>query len=172
MPFYDKLEDAIIERLSPLTPAVEVEALPDTAAKMSRPFTKPRVTVAYRSSEFDREVVRGLPTQFATSTAVQDEYASVEVVIQARTVRGDAGCHAIKNAVFQLLFGWEPKLIADALPHWSKLTVESYRFVEQDEKAGLFTYAATFITRSMSVPFLQIPDTPLLNELTFNVDNG
>ncbi len=162
---YDALEDEIVARLSTLTPAVEVEALPDTPAKFNKAFSKPRVTVAYRSSEFSKEVVRGFPEQFSTGAAVQDEYASVEVVIQSRTLRGAGGVHAIKASVVQRLFSFKPT-------HWSFLTLESYKFVDQDKEAGLFTYAATFITKTTVVPYSDPTTEVNLNEVTLNVDSN
>lgn len=162
---YDALEDEIVARLSTLTPAVEVEALPDTPAKFNKAFSKPRVTVAYRSSEFSKEVVRGFPEQFSTGPAVQDEFASVEVVIQGRTLRGAGGVHAIKAAVVQRLFSFRPS-------HWSFLTLESYKFVDQDTAAGLFTYAATFVTRTTVVPNIDQAAEVNLNQVTLNVDTN
>ena len=160
---YDALEDEIVGRLSGLGSAVEVEALPDTPAKFQRPYIKPRITVAYRSSEFSREVVRGTPQQLSTGPSVQNEFASVEVVIQARILRGAAGVHAIKAAVVQWLFNFTPT-------HWSRLTLESYKFVDHDKDAGLFSYSATFITQTMVVPIDDADPLPTLNDVSFNVD--
>lgn len=163
---YESLEDDIVARLSTLGPAIEVEALPDTPAKFSKPFSKPRVTVAYRSSEFSKEVVRGFPEQFSIGPAIQDEFASVEIVIQARVLRGVGGCHSIKSAIVQRLYSFKPT-------NWSFLTIESYKFIDHDKEAGLFSYAATFITKTTVVPLLDSDDLVNLNQVTTNVDvNG
>lgn len=162
---YAALEDAIVARLATLGPGVEVEALPDTPAAFSKPFSKPRITVAYRSSEFAKDIVRGIPEQFSTGPAVQDEFASVEVVIQARRVRGNTGCHYIKAALVDRLLNFQPA-------NWSRLTLESYKFVDHDKEAGLFSYAATFITQTRVVPNLDAGSLVLLEEVTFNVDGN
>jgi hypothetical protein len=162
---YAALEDSIVGRLAAITPAVEVEALPDTPAKFQKAFSKPRVTVAYRSSEFAKDIVRGIPEQFSTGPAIQDEFASIEVVIQSRTVRGNGGCHAVKSAVVGLLFNFTPA-------NWSRLTLESYKFVDHDKEAGLFSYAATFITQTRVVPDMDVEDLVNLELVTFNVDGN
>lgn len=162
---YAELEDAIVARLSTLTPAVEIEALPDTPAKFNKPFSKPRVTVAYRSSEYSKEVVRGLPMLLDIGQSVQQEFASVEIVIQGRTVRGTAGCHAVKTAVMERLLGFTP-------PNWGRITAESYKFIDQNEKDGVFSYALTILTETRSVPKADAENLPTLQELTFNVDSN
>lgn len=162
---YEGLEDDIVARLSSFV-GVDAEHLPDTEKDVSKPFLKSRITVAYRASEYDREVVRGQAQQMTLGgISSQEQYASVDIFIRARKLRGENGCYDLLSKIKELLFGYKPT-------NFGKITIESDRFVENDEKEGVFTYVLTIITRTLVVEKVNAEDLPTLTNVTFDIENG
>lgn len=161
---YDALEDSIVARLAPLvTNGFEVEALPDTPKKQTEAFAKGRVTVMYRSSEFSKNIVRGIPDLFSTDIVIQEEYAMVDVVFEARTLRGPNGVHAMSADTRLLLLGFTPD-------NWSKMYLESNKFLSHDVVAGLFTYVCTFIVATRVVELPDDENLVLLTQVILNTE--
>jgi len=160
---YAKLEDAIVARLEPLRAlGYEVVALPDRDADYERPFKFGRVTVAYKASLFNDDGFNGRPMIYSTNEVVQKETADVEVVIQARVLRGDKGVHWLKQAVSKQLIGWQPD-------SWGRLYCKEYRFVEHAD--GIFTYALTIACTGLLVQHNDPENLPLLQQVTVFLGN-
>lgn len=155
---YAKLEDAIVARLEPLKAlGFEVIALPDRDADYERPFKFGRVTVAYKASLFNEDGFNGRPMIFSTNEIVQKETAELEIVIQARTLRGDKGVHWLKQAVSKQIIGWEPD-------SWGRLYGREYRYVEHAD--GIFTYALTLFCSGLLIQHDDPANLPLLSQIT------
>lgn len=154
---YAKLEDAVVQRLEPLRAlGYEVVALPDRDSEYERPFKFGRVTVAYKASQFNDDGFNGRPMIYSTNEIVQKETAEIEIVIQARTLRGDKGVHWLKQAVSKQIIGWQPD-------SWGRLYSREYRFVEHAD--GIFTYALTLSCSGLLVQHNDPENLPLLQQI-------
>lgn len=161
---YDLLEDAIVNRLFPLvSTGIEVEPLPESPALSSTPFEKPRITVAYKSSDYDDTVTRGLPSHLTSGQLGQNEYAEIELIIRTRLMRGPRGAHAVKKAIDFLLVGFH-------VPGWDKLFPKQYTIIpnQQDIEDGIWTYSYTFVTKCILVEAEMEDVIVLLQQIDFN----
>lgn len=146
---YDLLEDDIIAKLSTLNAeGIDVEVLPDRESKYKKP-TKPRITVAYISSEFSPEVVRGIPQTRSTNEGVLTEFATVKVFFRARVLRGAKGLHNIAIRARKLIFGFKPS-------NWNRLLIKSYQYQEYED--GIWLYSLTMVCTALVVQ--DQPDEP------------
>ena len=131
-----ELENSIVERLSPLAgPTVEVIAVPETQAEFSRAVQN-RVTVAYSGGRVGEASMRSM------ADTQQDFGAMIDVTIQSRKLRGDAGIYALDQAVRGRLLGFRP---ANA----GKMRIESVAFQALEE--NLWIYTLTFIAPTVFV---------------------
>jgi len=90
---YEQIELDIVNRLSVLSTAnVTVVPMPEVQGEYKRPVgTGMRVSVMYKSSDFDKSI--------STSSIVQKEIISVEIVLQASKLRGANGLYRLQEAV-------------------------------------------------------------------------
>lgn len=99
---YEQIELDIVNRLSVLTAAnVTVVPMPEVQGEYKRPVgTGMRISVMYKSSDFDKSI--------STSSIVQKEIISVEIVLQASKLRGANGLYRLQEAVKKRLIGYMP----------------------------------------------------------------
>lgn len=167
---YSLLEDEYLAKLQPLTAkGWDVEVMPDNLEDFKKPFERPRITIFYKSSEFNPGTVSGLPDTFSTGPAVQEEFAEIEVIVRARALRGADGVHAVGFEVRKLLYGFTPT-------HFERAYLKSHGFVEAISEDGLWSYSFVFVTRSLVVEDyceeFYTADGIGLNQITTNYENG
>lgn len=160
---YQTLEDDIVSRLSPLTEAgVQVEPFPDTDAEYDAPFEKPRISVMYKSSEFDQSIVRGLAASFSTDFIAQDEFADISIVVRSRTRRGENGVFDVAQKTKKLLLGFVPT-------HYGRLHLKNNSFFQHE--GGVWTYEMTFVCKGMAIQSDDegLSSGPTLTTVTTNI---
>jgi hypothetical protein len=161
---YDLLEDAIVGRLQPLADqGIEVIPLPESPALVNKAFERPQITVAYKSSDYDDTVTRGLPKHMTTDIIGQNEYAELELIIRTRTMRGAGGAHSLKKSIDLLLIGFRP-------PGWQRMIPKQYTIIPTpaDMQDGVWTYSYTFVTTCIVVEAPIDEVVVLLQSVTFN----
>jgi Gp37 protein len=107
---YTTLVDDIVTRLAPLLDLdIEVERLPETESEYTATFEKPRITVAYKRSQFGDENVKVMPRMVSMNEFVADEYAEIHVAYRSRLLYdADTGVNAVCLEAKKLLFGFMP----------------------------------------------------------------
>lgn len=159
---YDLLEDAIIARLNPLKQAgFEILALPERDADFERPFKLGRVTVAYKSSLFNDDGMNGRPMVFSTNEVNQKETAEIEIVFQARLLRGSTGIHNLCHVTRRLLVGWRPD-------SWGRLYCKEYRFLEHAD--GVWSYCLTLNAQALVVQHNDPQTEVLISQITVDAE--
>lgn len=144
---YQLLEQSVVNRLNPLTNnGTIVIPLPETQDEMVKPFKDSKITVLYKSSDYDDTVTRGLPSLMSSDIVAQWEYAEIELVIQSRLLRGATGAHYLKRAIDVLLIGFEPE-------GWHKMVPKQYQLIpnQQDVVDGVWTFSYIWVTKNISV---------------------
>lgn len=136
--FYSQIESEIVDHLEVITNggAVDVVQLPQIQEEYQRPFNIGRVTVAYKSSDFGEP---GSPYEIS-----QEERIHIEVVIQARSLRGNTGLHAITEAVKRRLIGFRPT-------DCTKMYLVKNGFTENNPDTATWAYSMVFESRYLLV---------------------
>ena len=142
---YAQLEDDIVDRLSSLVAAgAEVMPLPDNEEDYSRAFEKPRITVAYQSSEYSPSTIVDLPVHHTSDIVAQDEFVTIVCFMECRALRGALGVHDLSLRVRRLLLGWMPT-------HYGRMYLKDHGFSESQKQNGVWGYTMTFLTKTMVV---------------------
>ena len=151
---YSQIEQEIVDRLAPLTAqdTLDVLALPENQADYERPFLHGRITVAYKSSDFG--AIR------STNEIVQDEKIQIEVIIQARKLKGSTGLHSITEAVKRRLLGFDPT-------DCSKLYLVNNTFKEFNNDSALWLYSMVFECRYTLVENAEYGTEQVLEQINF-----
>ena len=151
---YSQIEQEIVDRLQPLTTAntIDVVSLPEFQADFERPFLHGRVTVAYKSSEFGP--IKG------SDYVIQDEMIQVEVIVQARLLKGNTGLHSITEAIKRRLLGFPPT-------DCTKLFLVKNAFGELNNETALWTYSMVFQCRYTLVEDAEYGTEPGLSQINF-----
>lgn len=141
---YTTLVDDIVARLSPLTDDdIEVQRLPETEAEFSQAFEAPRVTVAYKKSQFGEENQRALPSMVSSDVFVANEYAEVHVMYQSRLLYDEAtGIYAVTLAAKKLLYGFAPS-------DWGRLFPRDFEIQQNAEGVWLAVMVFTCVARAV-----------------------
>lgn len=152
--FYSQIEQEIVNHLQPLTTAntIEVLSLPEFQADFERPFLHGRVTVAYKSSEFGP--IKG------SDYVIQDEMIQVEIIVQARLLKGNTGLHSITEAIKRRLLGFPPT-------DCTKLFLVKNAFGELNNETALWTYSMVFQCRYTLVEDAEYGTEPGLSQINF-----
>ena len=149
---YWSLEDAISARiLTKIGAGYVVQSLPDNESEYKKPFEKGRVTVAYRKSDFANSV--------STDPIAQPETAHLEIVLECRTRRGNAGLFAMQKAVSDAVIGWRP-------PNWNRVWAKTHEFSERAENT--WVYCLTVCCLGMLVECRDPETLPTLTNPTAN----
>lgn len=139
---YELLESDITARLVPLVASFEVKKLPESQEEYQRPFSIGRVSVVYAGSKFseldDRNPLRSI------GQVVQNEILKIEILVQAKRLRGPKGCFPIWQDLKTLLLGFRPS-------HCDKIYAKDFEYVGFDQAAQVWTYKACFETTTLSV---------------------
>ena len=159
MSIYEQIESAAITALDILTDYV-VAAMPENDAAYKRAQPTPRVWVSLGNSIHygepnTQEKNRLRSLQFV----MQDEHIYLDLLISARTLRGDLG-------VFQV---WED--VRDALLGVSLVDCQPLyllEFGQAERSEGAFMYLARFKCIRNVVQNYSEASAPTLNELKFN----
>jgi hypothetical protein len=155
---YSQIEQEVVAWLAPLTTGggVDVVPLPQMAAEFERPFLKGRITVAYKSSDFGDIK--------STHYIVQDEKIQIELIIQARQLRGADGLHAITEAVKRRLFGFTPT-------DCTKMYGAKHGFTDHNVESGLWSYSMIFETVYRLVEDAEYNLEPTLQQVFFEYND-
>ncbi len=151
---YSEIEAEIVSHLGVIENGggVDVVQLPSTQEEFARPFAAGRVTVAYKSSDF------GDPkSPFEVS---QEELIQVELVVQARNLRGANGLHAITDKVKKRLLGFSPT-------DCSKMYLTKNGFSDHNPDTGLWSYSMLFQTKYLLVEDKTFNTEAALEQVTF-----
>jgi len=152
---YEDLEDQIVTRLSLIGSSVFVRPQPENELEgKEQDLQKPRVTVSYQHSEFSGSLTRGLPEMLSTAEAVQDEFVELNIVIEARLLRGNNGMYKAIKDVVEKLFGFVPE-------NWGKCFLKTGDYL--DNSRGHWTWSIIFVTRRTIVEVIPESNDPLLN---------
>lgn len=151
---YSDIEDEIVTWLAPIENGggVDVVKLPQVQDEFQRPMMAGRVTVAYKSSGFGD--VR------STHHITQDEKIQIELIVQARMLRGDNGIHKMVEAIKRRLVGFSPT-------DCSKMYLVSNGFIEHNNETALWTYSAIFECKYTVVEDFEFNTEPALQGVTF-----
>lgn len=165
---YKTLIDDFVLRLAPLLDdGIEVERLPETEGEYTKPFDNARVTVAYKSSEFYRQDVKGLPGSLSTNEYVGQEFAEVHVAVRSRLLYDDStGVFAVTAAVKKLLYGFTPT-------HFGRVAPKTYGIGENEN--GVWMCVLVFVCESVAVQYLADDaaiEYPELEGITFNISTS
>ena len=133
---YDLLEDSIVGRLSPLRSlGYEVTAVAENTAAL-KPTTgfNPKITVAYRKSNFGDNADSKNPLGYASGVMVQEEFAFLTIVFESQKLRTNRGYYEAYRQATKLLLGHK-------VPGWSGLFFRDNEFVSAED--GVFMFALT-----------------------------
>jgi len=144
---YTTLVDDIIERLQPLTTDdIEVQRLPETESEFTQAFEVPRVTVAYKRSQFGEETQKNIPIAASTDVMVCEEYAEVHIMYQSRLLYDSStGIYAVTLAAKKLLFGFMPT-------DWGRLFPREFEL--QQNESGIWVAVMIFVCAARAVQYL------------------
>lgn len=134
---YSDLENDIIERLSTIS-GVDVRPQPENETEANVKAFSPLITVSYQHSEFSGSLTRGLPEMFSTDDAVQDEFAEIHVVLQARLLRGESGIYSLLDKIRKKLHGYRPGI-------WGRMFLKICDYLSNED--GLWTWDVVFVTK-------------------------
>lgn len=163
---YTTLVDDIVERLAPLVgDGIEVERLPETELEYTEAFEAPRITVAYKRSQFGNENVRIMPQMASINEFVGDEYAEIHVAYRSRLLYDEnTGVYAVCLEAKKLLYGFIPT-------DWGRLFPKEFE-LEKNE-AGVWLAVMIFTCVGRAVQHLAddyAEDYPALETTTFNFE--
>ncbi len=148
--FFEQLEKDIQARLkAKIGNGIDVDILPETESGYRKPFEKARVTVCYTSSDFDKPK--------STSEISQDEEQTIEVVIQARALRGVMGIYDVANRISKALIGFRTA-------HSRKMYATSFKYSSKEENLWAYTY--TFAIKTTVVEQPDDVSEPLITQIT------
>lgn len=144
---YTTLVDDIVARLAPLLDNdIQVERLPETEAEFTQAFEKPRITVAYKKSQFGDENVKVMPRMASVNEFVADEYAEIHVMYQSRLLYdSETGIHAVCSQAKQLLYGYQPT-------DWGRLFPREFELDKNE--SGIWFAVMIFATIARAVQAL------------------
>ena len=150
---YEQIELDIVNRLSVLAAAnVVVVPMPEVQGDYKRPVgTGMRVSVMYKSSEFEKPI--------STGNVVQKEIISIDVMLQASKLRGANGLYRLQEAVKCCLIGFRPSS-CDRL----YATDNGYT----DWRENVWTHTFTFACASMTVEELDTDEEVLITQIMFD----
>lgn len=161
---YTTVETAIQTALTtvPITD-VEIALWPDSEDGYNKPFKYSRVWIAYHSSKYSE-------ASMAIDRVVQEEMATFQLFLQARTLRQVNGIYQLKALVLDRLTGLQ-------VPGFTMLMPVSFEMAERDAVAGgIYGYNLVFKTRAVVQNTSIRPDTdplPYASDLTeLNADYG
>lgn len=162
---YTTLVDDIITRLAPLVADdIEVERLPETESEYTAVFEAPRITVAYKRSQFGSENSRVVPTMASMNEFVGDEYAEVHVAYRSRLLYdSNTGIYAVVLAAKKLLYGFMPT-------DWGRLFPKEFEL--QQNESGVWMAVMIFICSARAVQHLADDageDYPELETVDFTI---
>jgi len=144
--FFEVQEIDIVTKLTAdISAAADVQLLPETQADFVKPFSKSRVLVCYKQSEF-------ADTQDSGFVA-QQETEQFELIIQARKLRGSGGIYAIAEAVRKSLVGFSPT---------SGDKIYLVKFVFTDRTDAEWSYTMTVAFKSLIIEDYSENTTPVL----------
>lgn len=130
--FIEDFETDIVNRLvARIGTVIDIEKLPEKQSDFSTPFSKAKVSVVYKSSDYD--------TPKSTSHTAQQENAQAELVIQARNLRGTNGLYDVYDKCRKALIGFIPR-------NCGRIYAVSFKFEERNE--AIWTYIFTIAARS------------------------
>ena len=148
--FFEQLENDVKARLQTMMGSgVEVELEPETETANRTPFAKPRVSVMFDQSEFEK--------QKATGYIAQHETCRLAILIRCRLLRGDNGIYTTVENVRRYIAGYAP-------PNWSKMWLIKFQFLKREN--NLWEYVLTVGSTSMIVEEDAPPTEPLLQSST------
>ncbi len=154
--FIEKLEIDTVKRLKDkVGNGIDVEVMPETEAAFTRPFSTGRLSVCYKQSDFDKPR--------STAEISQDEEQTIEVIIQARTLRKTHGIYDLAERTRKALVGFIPT-------NCRRMYAVSFKF--ENRENNLWVYVYTFATKStiveVEVPYTEPPITEITAESGFN----
>lgn len=129
--------------------AVDVELEPEVELANKKPFIKPRVSIMYDQSEFEKSKT--------TQYIAQDETGRIVFLLRSRTLRGAKGIWTLANNVRKYIVGYQPK-------NWSKISLVKFSFVKRGE--GLWEWTLIASSKAMIVEEHDEPTTPVFTGLT------
>ena len=148
---YTSLETAIVTALAPLRSAnIDVMAWPELEIEFAKPFADSRLTVVYHSSEYGGPI--------SANQVNSDETVSMQIMIEARTLRKPFGIYQLKAAVLEKLVGLQ-------VPNWTKLIPAKFDMSERSEKGGVWCYNLVMKTKAVSQQEVN-DDLPIYASLT------
>jgi len=148
--FIEKSEKEVASRLTAkVGTGIIVEVLPEREADFRRPFEKGRLSVCYKQSEIEKPR--------STNEISQDAEHTIEVVIQARALRGVHGIYDLADRTEKALVGFRPST-------GRKMYAVSFKFETKED--NLWAYLFTFAFKSTVVEEPDEVNEPLLDEVT------
>lgn len=152
--FFEQLEKDTRDRLvAKVGTGIQVEVMPERELDFRRPFERGRLSVCYKQSEFDKPL--------STNQISQDEEQLIEVVIQARALRGVHGIYDLAERTRKALVGFRPT-------NSRKMYAMSFKFEMKEENLWIYVY--TFATKSTIVEVDEPLNEPTIEEITQQSD--
>lgn len=148
--FFEQFENDIKNRLvAKVGTGIDVEVLPEKQSDFATPFSKTKVSVCYKMSDYEKPK--------STHHVVQQEDMQAELVIQGRNLRGVNGVYDAFNKVRLAIIGFKPT-------HCGLIYGVSFKFEERTE--GIWTYVFTIAARSEMVMLADNVVEPGITEIT------
>ena len=150
---YEQIELDIVNRLAVLAAAnVVVVPMPEVQGDYKRPVgTGMRVSVMYKSSEFEKPI--------STGSVVQKEIISIDVMLQASKLRGANGLYRLQEAVRRRLIGFRPS-------NCDRLYAVENGYT--DWRENVWTHTFTLACVSMAVEDLDTSEDVLITKIMFD----
>lgn len=144
---YTTLIDDIIERLQPLTDnGIEVERLPENESDYTHAFEAPRITVAYKRSQFGEESSKYIASMSSNDVFVCDEYAEVHIAYRSRLLYDEeTGVYSVTLSAKKLLYGYQPS-------DWGRLFPKEFEL--QQNESGVWFAVMVFVCAARAVQHL------------------
>ena len=140
------VRDQLIQSLGS---GVEVELEPEVEGQNKTPFAKPRVSILFDQSEFEK--------QLSTQYIGQSETGRCAIIIRSRKLRGPDGIYTTTENVRISILGFAPT-------NWSKIWLQKFVFLKKEN--GLWEYALIIASKSMVVEDAPADTGPTLQSAT------
>jgi hypothetical protein len=141
---FGQIEQELCDRIASYTKRkFEVVPIPEVEADFNRPVETSRITVAYKSSDFNQGGGRGGSSEVKSITnLIQTEMLTFQVTIQARKLRTADGIYKGIALVRKALVGFKPS-------DCDKLKIAFVAHVKYEE--SLWNFIIEFSTTTFSV---------------------
>lgn len=129
---------------------VDVIVMPENQSEFQIPFVKNKVSVCYKSSNYD-------PSTDAYIIS-QPETQQLQLVLQSRTRRGNTGIYKLAEDVKNSIVGYSPT-------HCGKIYLKS--FLPENFELNIWTFTLTIECKTLMVEKIDDFTGPAITQITF-----